>query len=91
MERLKPALRAWLTGQPFTEIEVALGVPAHNVRTCKRPRDFALRLMNRRFYLITAALPALVQQHLAQHGVEKVGLAALEIFAIALRKGLDTP
>ena len=91
MALLKPALRAWLTGAPFATIEAALGVAAASIRTCKRARDFVLRLMNRRFYMIAGAVTALVQHALGQVGRVSANPAALEIFAIAVRKGLDLP
>lgn len=88
---LKPALRSWLSGEPFTAMEVALGVGAENVRTCKRARDFVLRLMNRRFYLIAGAVTALTQHALAEAGRVSTNPAALEVLGVAIRKGLDSP
>ncbi|MES1973323.1 MAG: DEAD/DEAH box helicase [Pseudomonadota bacterium] len=91
MALLKPALRAWLTGAPFATIEAALGVPQAKIKTCKRSRDFALRLMNRRFYMITGALTALVQHALQEAEKVSANPAVLEILSIAVRKGLDSP
>ncbi|GAN61736.1 hypothetical protein ACI01nite_25960 [Acetobacter cibinongensis] len=88
---LKPALRAWLSGAPFVTIEVALGVVPAKIRTCKRSRDFVLRLMNRRFYMIAGALTGLVQHALQEAGKVSANPAVLEILAIAIRKGLDSP
>lgn len=88
---LKPGLRAWLSGEPFTAIEVALGVDPAKVRTCKRARDFVLRLMNRRLYMIAGAVTALVQHVLAENGRVSPNPAVLEILGVAVRKGLDLP
>lgn len=88
---LKTALCAWLTGAPFASIEAALGVPQAKIKTCKRSRDFVLRLMNRRFYMITGALTALVQHALQEAEKVSANPAALEILSVAIRKGLDTP
>lgn len=91
MALLKPALRAWLTGAPFAAIEAALGVPPTKIKTCKRARDFVLRLMNRRLYMVAGALTALVQNALQEAGKVAANPAAIEILAVAIRKGLDTP
>ncbi|MGF7163315.1 hypothetical protein FHS85_004978 [Rhodoligotrophos appendicifer] len=88
---LKPALRAWLTGAPFASIEAALGVAPSKFKTCKRSRDFVLKLMNRRFYMIAGALAALVQHALQEAGKVTANPAALEVMAVAIRKGLDSP
>ena len=91
MKLLKPALRAWLSGAPFGDIEAALGVAPAKIRTCKRSRDFVLRLMNRRFYMIAGALTALVQHELQEAAKVSANPAVLEILAIAIRKGLNSP
>jgi hypothetical protein len=91
MVLLKPALRAWLTGAPFALIEAALGVTQAKIKTCRRSRDFVLRLMNRRFYMITGALTALVQYALQEAEKVSANPAALEILSVAIRKGLDSP
>jgi hypothetical protein len=91
MALLKPALRAWLTGQPVDAIEAALGVAPARIGTCKRARDFVLRLMNRRFYMIAGALTALVQHALQEAERVAANPAALEVLAIAVRKGFDSP
>jgi hypothetical protein len=88
---LKRGLRAWLTGEPFASIEVALGVAPEGVATCKRARDFAHRIMNRRFYLIANATAALVREKLAAEGRVSVNPAVLEVLGVAVRKGLDSP
>lgn len=88
---LKPAFRAWLTGAPFSSIEAALGVAPIAVRTCGRSRDFVLRLMNRRLYLVGSALTALVQHELRKAAKVAARPAALEVLAIAIRRGLDSP
>jgi hypothetical protein len=91
MALLKPALRGWLTGAPFASIEASLGVTQARIRTCKRSRDFVLRLMNRRFYMITGALTALVQHALEEAEKVSANPAVLEILSVAIRKGLDSP
>ena len=91
MELLKPAMQAWLTGSPFAAIEAALGVASARITTCKRARDFVLRLMNRRFYLLAAALAALVQDSLRRAERVSASPAVLEVLSVAVRKGLDTP
>lgn len=91
MALLKPALRAWLSGAPFATIEAALGVLPARIGTCKRSRDFVLKLMNRRFYMIASALTVLVQHALEEAGKVSANPAVLEILPIAIRKGLDSP
>jgi len=91
MARLKPALRAWLTGATFAEIESALGETPERIGICKRTRDLVLHLINRRLYLIVGALSALVQNVLQEAGRVSPSPAALEVLAIAVRKGLDSP
>jgi hypothetical protein len=88
---LKQALHAWLTGAPFASIEAALGVPPAKIKTCKRSRDFVLRLMNRRFYMIAGALTALVQHAYQEAAKVSPNPAALDILSVAIRKGLDSP
>jgi len=88
---LKPAIRAWLTGGTFASIETALGVAQAEIRTCKRTRDFVLRLMNRRFYMIAGAVAALVQHALEEAQKVSANPAAIEVLPIAIRKGLDSP
>lgn len=91
MALLKPAFRAWLSGAPFAAIEATLGVAPAQIRACKRARDFVLRLMNRRFYMIAGAVAALVQNALGEAGRVNANPATLETLAIAVRKGLDSP
>ncbi|MES2898034.1 MAG: hypothetical protein V4759_18560 [Pseudomonadota bacterium] len=90
-DRLKAGLRAWVTGQPFDQIEVALGVAAEDVDTCMRSRDLVLKLANRRLYLVAAAVAELVKEKLAALEINAVNPAVLEILPIAIRRGWDTP
>jgi hypothetical protein len=90
-EFLKAGLHAWVGGKPFDEIEVALGVDAVAVKTCSRTRDLALKLVNWHLYMIAAAIAELAKVKLAAAGRETANPAVLEILAIALRRGLDTP
>ena len=89
--RLKAGLHGWLKGKPFDEIEVALGVDLLRVGTCNRARDLVLKLANRRFYMISAAIAELAKVKLASTGREPANPAVLEILAVALRRGFDTP
>ncbi len=89
--RLKAGLRAWVTGEPFDRIEIALGVAAADVDACARSRDLVLKLANRRLYLIAAAVAELVKEKLTALAVEAVNPAVLEILPIAIRRGWDTP
>ncbi len=91
MELLKPALHLWLTGAPYAAIEASLGVSPDRIQTCKRARDFVMRLMNRRLYMIAGALSVLVQHALNEAGQVSAYPAALEILPIAVRKGLASP
>jgi hypothetical protein len=47
--------------------------------------------MNRRFYMIAGALTALVQHELQEAAKVSANPAVLEILAIAIRKGLNSP
>ena len=87
--RLKAGLRAWVEGRPFDEIEIALGVAPGSVGTCGRARDLALKLANRRFSMIAAALAELAKLKLAVAGREPK-MSVLEILAIAVRRGFDS-
>ena len=49
-EVLKAGLRAWLNGKPLREIELALGVAPARLGTCKRARELALKLANRKLH-----------------------------------------
>lgn len=89
--RLKAGLRAWVTGQPFDLIEVALGVAAEDVDACMRTRDLVLKLANRQLYMVAAATAELVKEKLAALEVPAVNPAVLEILPIAIRRGWDTP
>ncbi len=89
--RLKAGLRAWVEGRPFDEIEIALGLAPDSVRTCGRTRDLTLKLANRRFAMIAAALAELAKAKLTAVGREPEHPAVLEIFAIAMRRGFDSP
>ncbi|HUD25535.1 MAG TPA: helicase-related protein, partial [Burkholderiaceae bacterium] len=88
--RLKAGLRAWVEGRPFDEIEIALGGPPGIASTCKRARDLTLKLANRRFSMIAAALAELAKLRLAAVGRQSENPAVLEIFAIAMRRGFDS-
>jgi ATP-dependent RNA helicase HelY len=88
---LKAGLNAWVTGRSFHEIELALGVAANNVKRCQRARDLVLKLANRSLYLIASSLVEVAKLVLAAQGVNPPQPAVLEILAVAIRKGLDTP
>jgi ATP-dependent RNA helicase HelY len=90
-DRLKAGLRSWIEGKPFDEIEVALGVNPLRVGTCNRARDLVLKLANRRFYMIAAAIAELAKVKLVAASREAANPAVLEILAVALRRGFDTP
>jgi hypothetical protein len=90
-DRLKAGLRSWIEGKPFDEIEVALGVDLLKVGTCNRARDLVLKLANRRFYIIAAAIAELAKVKLVAVGREAANPAVLEILAVAVRRGFDTP
>lgn len=90
-DRLKAGLRSWLEGKPFDEIEIALGVDLLKVGTCNRARDLVLKLANRRFYIIAAAIAELVKAKLVAAGREAANPAVLEILAVGVRRGFDTP
>jgi hypothetical protein len=89
--RLKAGLRAWVEGRPFDEIEIALGVDPGSVGICGRTRDLTLKLANRRFSMIAAALAELAKGKLTTVGREPENPAVLEIFAMAMRRGFDSP
>lgn len=91
-DRLAHALAAWIGGQPYSEIEMLLGVPANAVRTCKRTRDLVFKVVNRNLYMVASALVELAKRKLAPtpDGIVQVP-ATLEILPFALRSGFDTP
>jgi hypothetical protein len=87
--RLKEGLRAWLTGLPMCDIELALG--AGDVGHCPRARDLALKLGSRRLYLAASSLAEAVRVILARNARPIPQPAVLETFAYAIRRGLDHP
>ena len=88
---LKAGLQAWLKGRPFREIELALGVAPARLAACKRARDLAMKLANRKLYLIAAAISALAKVKLAEAGLMSSNPAVLEILAVAIRNGDLSP
>ena len=88
---LKSGLQAWVTGKPFDEIALALGTPPTKIRVCSRARDLVLKLVNRRLYMVAAAIAELAKAKLSESGKVAVNPVVLEILAIALRKGFDSP
>ena len=88
---LNAGLRAWVTGDSFHEIELALGVAANKVKCCPRARDLVLKLANRSLYLIAASFVEVAKLVFAASGVNAPQPAVLETLAVAIRKGLDTP
>jgi ATP-dependent RNA helicase HelY len=89
--RLKDGLRAWVNGQPFRDIELALGVPNTKLKCCPRARDLALKLANRSLYLIGASLVEVARTVIAAQGLIHQEPSVLETLPVAIRKGLDTP
>jgi ATP-dependent RNA helicase HelY len=88
---LRSGLRAWIAGQPFQDIELALGVPGRKVGRCPRSRDLVLKLVNRRLYMISAAVAELAKAKFVDAGIENPFPALLECLAYAVRLGFDTP
>jgi hypothetical protein len=89
--RLKAGLRAWLTGLPMRDIEVALGAEAARVGHCPRARDLALKLASRSLYLVVSSLTQVVRVILARHGRGVQQPAVLETLAYGIRRGIDHP
>jgi uncharacterized protein with PIN domain len=90
-ERLRLALHAWVTGQPFQDIELALGVAARKVARCARARDLVLKIINRQLYMISAAVAELAKAKFVDSGIGNPFPALLECLAYAVRMGFDTP
>lgn len=88
---LKAALRAWVTGRPFKDMEAALGVAPQKIRHCPRSRDLVLKLANRSLYLVAASMAEVARVTYAGLGVTAPQPAVLETLPVAIRKGLDTP
>lgn len=91
MALLKTALAAWLRGEPFYQIEAALGVPANKIGVCKRTRDLINQIANRQLYMIAAAATEVIRQTLLTKDKVAANPAVLEILAYAIRRGLDSP
>lgn len=90
-ETLKLGLRAWLTGRPFCEIESALGVQDNKRKYCPRARDLALKVANRSLYVVAASMGEVARAVLSALGLVAPQPSVLEVLAVAIRKGLDTP
>jgi hypothetical protein len=89
-EIFKAGLRAWVCGQPFDQIETALGVPAGAVGICGRARDLVHKLANRRLYIIFVAVAELAKLRSAAAEIPIANRALIEILPIAIRKGYDS-
>jgi hypothetical protein len=90
-ETIKSGVRAWISGKPLREIELALGVDKKKLRACPRARDLALKIAPRPLYLLLAAVSEIVPLALASGGHMYPQPAVLETLAVSSRKGLDTP
>ncbi len=91
LRRLQVSMRAWMEGQPFNAIELALGVAPNRVRVCKRTRDLVLRIANRTLYMVATAAAELVRETLTRLERVSVTPAVLEVLGVAVRKGFDLP
>lgn len=91
MTLLKTALTEWLRGRPFDRIEASLGVPTDKIGACKRARDLVNHIANRQLYMVAAAAAEVIRQTLTANEKTATNPAVLEIFAYAIRRGLDTP
>ncbi|MFK4057970.1 DEAD/DEAH box helicase [Brevundimonas sp. NPDC046655] len=91
--RLDAALLAWIGGQTFSDIELALGVVPDRVRACGRARDLVLKVINRNLYMVATAAAELAKRRLppGADGATPNVPAVLEILPYALRSGYDTP
>lgn len=90
LDRMKLGMRAWLTGRPFSEMERALGANEDRIKWCPRARDLALKLANRSFYMIIAAVAEVATVVLKRHELAAVEPSLFEILPVAFRKGFDT-
>ena len=89
--RLKAGLKAWVSGRPFNEIEIALGVASNKLKSCPRARDLVLKLANRTLYLIAASVAEVARLEFASQNLAPLQLSVLETLPVAIRKGLDSP
>jgi ATP-dependent RNA helicase HelY len=90
-ELLRSGLHAWVRGKPFQDIELAMGVTAQKIALCTRSRDLVLKIVNRRLYMISAAVAELAKAKFADSATENPFPALLECLAYAVRLGFDTP
>jgi hypothetical protein len=90
-DRFKLALRLWLQGRPFVDLERALGATGDTIKSCPRARDLVLKLANRRLYLIMSAVAAIANHIYETNGLPPPQPAVLEVLAVGVRKGFDTP
>jgi hypothetical protein len=90
-ELLKAGLQAWITGRPFNEIELALGVSPDRAKSCPRARDLVLKIANRSLYLVAGSMVEVAKVAFTANGMAPPQPAVLETLAVAIRKGLDTP
>ena len=90
LTQLNDALRVWMSGQPFTEMEVALGTAPNRVRQCENARKFALRWVVDVSYALGAL--TLVYKALAENERGATNLpAAIGTLAACSRGGFDRP
>jgi ATP-dependent RNA helicase HelY len=89
-DRLKDGLRAWLSGQPFCDIERALSVEERKIKRCARTRDLVLKLASRSLYLIIAATAEAARVVIQRNGAVAANPSLFEALPAAFRKGFDT-
>lgn len=90
-EVFRAGLHAWISGRPFEDIERALGVLDPKIGTCSRARDLVLKIVNRKLYMISAALAELAKAKFTAAEIEDPHPAVLETLAYAIRTGFDAP
>lgn len=89
-EAFRAGLHGWVTGEPFDQIELRLGVAAENVGVCGRARDLVLKLANRQLYMLFVAVSELVKARSAEAEVALANPALIETLPIAIRRGFDS-
>lgn len=88
---MKRALRYWLTGRPLNEIEIGLGAPRESVKQCARARDFVLKFVARKLYMVAGAVSTLAIAIEAEDAPFEAVPAVLGTLALAIRRGVDSP
>ena len=93
--KLLPALKAWITGKPIREIEIALGgtpdADSEKQRICPRARELLGALIPRGLSFTLSLISKVMKDWEATDIHPRIDTHLIETLAAAVRKGYDSP